>query len=727
MVFGKLGKIKKKDKKYSVNKHHNNQNNPQNNPRNDNQNNNMKSHAKKHHKAKLFEDLSVGQNTLTTKNNNNFARMFFQNTTQKLKYNHSYSISPSNFLVLSVERQKRKLSDFFELLKMLENTATITLERVPIMVSYGSDGDNVNETIQKKMEITRVMLDSIDPLDDTLERLGFNYTIDEPHQQIKVQKEYMRDYTCTINGTKLYGRNYTIYGAPTILPPAWIHHVFSTFHRIQIHITPIRPDVALRKMQHRELLYSGIKSTKADVQKKMKDILAIKQELELGNTSTFTFIITASIFALSKKELYDLHKTVRRNCNAMNIRYTTSFGIQSDLCNGDGASWLGGIESLHILYPFSSADMLEAPNGIPLGMNRDTRGPVIYDVNLRKNHNIFTAGTTGSGKSFTNKIILKRFLEKRPNTMCIIIDPQGEYIEHASYFGLDAIEIKPGNRYGLDPFVLFDTKVEAADLVGVATSAPNHVRREWRAICDNVSTITQLYEKSSQEAKKYMRDLVEGSISKVFLPPCECNDSSGGNDTSHNDTSHNNTSHNENSGNGCTENISQFSDHIIISLKHTDGQEYEGLLILLVLAYAWQRVNLLPAKQWKFILLDEAWRMTKLKQSIKKIGDIARQGRKRSLIFALSTQQFGDLDRALDDSDSKLTELFDTKIIMQMSQSAALATGKALDLTDSEIELVTNFRAGNGLLQTSDNAIYLKFEATEQETKYYFNTKAEKE
>ena len=672
-------------------------------------------------KTKFFK-LLAGHNARVDKHNGaSFTRAFFQNTTlKKLKYNHSYSITPTNFLVLSQERQKRKLLNFFELLKMLENTATITLERVPIMVSYG---DGANSTTQKKMEITRVMLDSLNPLDDTLERLGFNYTIDEPHQQIKIKKESIRDYECTINGTKLFGRNYTIYGAPSILPPAWIHHIFSTFHRLQIHISPIRADAALRKMQHRELLYSGIKSSKADVQKKMKDIMAIKQELELGNTSTFTFIITASIFALTKKELYELHKTVRRNCNAMNIRYTTSFGIQSDLCNGKGASWLGGIESLHILYPFASSDMLEAPNGIPLGINRDTRGPVIYDINQRKNHNIFTAGTTGSGKSFTNKIILKRFLEKRPNTMCIIIDPQGEYIEHADYFGLDAIEIKPGNMYGLDPFVLFD-KVEAADLIGTATSAPNHIRREWRAICDGVDTITQLYQKSGEEAKKYMRDLVEGSISKVFLPP--------GDFTTNKSAVRDNLTHDgkmaDKYGDGDDDkpNPPQFSDHIIISLKHTDGQEYEGLLILLVLAYAWRRVNLLPAKQWKFILLDEAWRMTKLKQSIKKIGDMARQGRKRSLIFAISTQQFGDLDRALDD-DSKLTELFDTKIIMQMSQSAALSTGKALDLTDSEIELITNFRSGNGLLQTSDNAIYLKFEATAQETKHYFNTKAEKE
>ena len=170
----------------------------------------------------------------------------------------------------------------------------------------------------------------------------------------------------------------------------------------------------------------------------------------------------------------------------------------------------------------------------------------------------------------------------------------------------------------------------------------------------------------------------------------------------------------------------KFSDRMIISLKETDGQEYEGLLILLVLTYAWKRVNNLPSTEWKFILLDEAWKMKQIKRASAKVGEIARQGRKKSLIFALSTQTFSDLDVALDD-DSKLTELFDTKIIMQMSQTAARKTGEALDLTEDEIERIENFKAGNGMIQTSDNTIYAKFEATEEERNTIFNTKEKKD
>ena len=446
----------------------------------------------------------------------------------------------------------------------------------------------------------------------------------------------------------------------------------------------------MKKIDNKELLYIGNESKKADIQKKLNDIKILKKDLELSNTSVSEFIINGFIFAESKIKLSELHKEVLKNLNAINVRMTSSMFQQQNIVNGNGASWLADLTSLAILYPFDSADMLEFPNGVFLGTNKDTGGPIIYDPDFRKNHNIYTAGTTGSGKSFTNKIILKRFSEKRPNIMTIVIDPQGEYLPFASYFGLDSLELKPGKQYGLDPFKLFETPIEAADIMGVVTNAPNEIRKEWRSKCEEIKSVFELHDKSSENAKKYLVDLVKGPISEMFKGE------------------------------------TKFSDRMIISLKETDGQEYEGLLILLVLTYTWKRVNNLPSTEWKFILLDEAWKMKQIKRASAKVGEIARQGRKKSLIFALSTQTFSDLDVALDD-DSKLTKLFDTKIIMQMSQTAARKTGEALDLTEDEIERIENFKAGNGMIQTSDNTIYAKFEATEEERNTIFNTKEKKD
>ena len=77
--------------------------------------------------------------------------------------------------------------------------------------------------------------------------------------------------------------------------------------------------------------------------------------------------------------------------------------------------------------------------------------------------------------------------------------------------------------------------------------------------------------------------------------------------------------------------------------------------------------------------------------------------------------------------DSKVVDLFDTKIIMQLGNTAAKSVRKALDLEDADEERIENFHKGEGLIFTSDNTIFIKFEATEKERLDYFNTDEEKE
>lgn len=91
----------------------------------------------------------------------------------------------------------------------------------------------------------------------------------------------------------------------------------------------------------------------------------------------------------------------------------------------------------------------------------------------------------------------------------------------------------------------------------------------------------------------------------------------------------------------------------------------------------------------------------------------------------LITQTYTDIDRVMPD-ESKITDLVDTKIIMKSGRSAAKEIGKALDLQPSDVDAITNFRQGQGVIFTNDNVIYLKFEASEKERLNYFNTNFEK-
>ncbi len=609
----------------------------------------------------------------------------FQIITQKIpekKYKYSYSIKPTNFLILSPEKQQRKLNDFFNLLESTDKEILITLTRNPITVHYKNE--------DTEMEVLEVLVDSMESLDNSLQQIGFSFSRDgdETHLQLKSVSEGISDFTTYVDDNKILGKAYTLERMPSMLPDAWIHRLFEAFHQIQITINPISAEKAMKIAKNKKAVYTQLKSQNSKDEKRMEDILKLVDQVELGLTQLFSFSINGFVFAENHKQLRVLDKKARKKLSSLNTIMTDSYGQQANIVNGGGISWFGTTESTAIFYPFTSSAMLET-NGFVLGVDR-YKSPVIYDPKYRKNHNIFTCGTMGSGKSFGNKIMIKRFRTKHPKSMCIIIDPQEEYLPHADYFGLEQVKIIPGEQYGLNPFDLFKNESEVIDILASFTDAPDVIVNEWRSKCDGLKSIKELYNIISDEGKKYLVDLVEGPVSKIF------------------------------------EGENKFSDQMIISLKDTENTKTEKLIILLVLTWAWKRINKLPETQWKYLLLEEAWRMTKLKLSGQKIAEIAREIRKRSGIFAVCTQLFSDLDSVMD-SQSKVTDLFETKIVMNLAPTAAKEVGKALDLQPIEIERIENFKKGETVLFTSDNTIYFKFEADEKETTVYFNTDAEKE
>lgn len=78
-------------------------------------------------------------------------------------------------------------------------------------------------------------------------------------------------------------------------------------------------------------------------------------------------------------------------------------------------------------FPFVAADVIEAPDGIFLGLNRLTGAPVIFDPYLRANYNLALIGTSGSGNSFASKMMLTRLVEKRKDVAFYVVDPENGY------------------------------------------------------------------------------------------------------------------------------------------------------------------------------------------------------------------------------------------------------------------------------------------------------------
>ncbi|QLH07095.1 VirB4 family type IV secretion system protein [Nitrosopumilus ureiphilus] len=599
------------------------------------------------------------------------------------RFKYFYTVTATNFITLPEEKQVRKLGEFFDILRVIEKEIHIIFSRKMLPVPI--------EGVITDMPIIQIQMSSQEPLDDIFDRLKFEYSIDEEHASYEISKEHLRHFRIpNKTGPDAYGKCMTLYSVPSSLPSAWIHSIFSACSRIDIYITPITQDKAIKIMDSKSKMLYELATRSKKILEECQKVDAIKTALQKSQTSLFHVAVNCTIIGPTMREMKKAVKDFRKNASIAGGRFTSTPSKQAAMINGWGARLSMDIGSTAILYAFVSADMLEVPNGVVLGINVNTGAPVIYDPAKRTNYNFAIIGKSGSGKSFTVKILLKRLIEKYPDCFCFVIDPMGEYYKIASYLGLDAIQITESKEFGFDPFNMLEP-LDAVDILGQATKAPPEVIKLWRSLlAQNIKNISELYESSDENAQRYLVDLVKGPLSTIMKGE------------------------------------PQMSDKIIISMKGTGTEEHTVLILLMALSKAWKRITeLLPTKK-KILLIDEGWMLFKMQGAEKYIDMIVRMGRKLNVTFIFVSQKVEDLANEKG-GYGRIIDNIETKVLMLMEEDAAAKAGKILQLSLHEVDQITSFDVGNGIFITKKHRLHVKFEATPEEKEIHFNTAPETE
>jgi Domain of unknown function DUF87. len=138
-------------------------------------------------------------------------------------------------------------------------------------------------------------------------------------------------------------------------------------------------------------------------------------------------------------------------------------------------------ESLKPLFPLISEE-LHDENGVFLGVS-GTGSPVLLDVWSKPNLNFVIVGVTGSGKSMTAKIYLKRLRELDKKILYVGVDPESEYTRVAGLIGAQAVEIYENQRLGLDPIMLLRSGAlelgQVADIISEVYGVPEFNLPIW--------------------------------------------------------------------------------------------------------------------------------------------------------------------------------------------------------------------------------------------------------
>lgn len=568
---------------------------------------------------------------------------------------YTYEVKPTNFFTLPTQKQQAVLSRFYSLLSSIQEPLRIFAVKEPLRIAIG------NET--RDLQVTRTYMSSVERLDGILESQGYDYVISNP-SKLEIKKEFWK-HTELQDGT--LARCFTLYAPSSSLSPAWAYSLLSVADIISMEFVPIEQDKAVSRLQRKVHLMRSTLSTNSKIVNQIQMGLEVISELEKNNTKLFKVTLNALILAHDLKSLKEYSKGFAKLCRVSLSRFDDTPTMQSRMLGGWGKRLYVDLGSCDIFYPFVSSDMLEVPNEITLGVNYSTGAPVIFDYTMRANYNILILASSGAGKSVTAKLILKRLIEKYPEALAFIVDPEGEYERIAEYLKIEPIRITGGRELGFDPFEMFEKEVDAVNALCEIADVPPLVAKSFQAKCEGVKSLEEFYAKLSKEEEGYLVNLLKGPVATLFRGE------------------------------------SRIGDRTIISLKGTYAEDYVARVSFLALAKLWKKITTAPVETPKILLIDEGHLIFRFVSAAKFVDLLARMGRKKNVIFVFISQRVEDVTKT--EAGRAFFDNSEAKIILRNNEIASDELVRSLQLSPQEKDMVLSFNPGEALILTRDHRL----------------------
>jgi len=590
--------------------------------------------------------------------------------------------------MLPKQKRQETLGRFQRLLNSLPCQATLTAQKT-------------QKTLQiNEEELTttyyRFFIESTEPIDWIIDQCNFKQQPLTELSKAKVAKPFPKHLQ--LENGKLQ-RTFTVYQLPGKLLPGFVSELYGLCEKVLIGVKPLSPEVASAQMgKYLRLLKSILladqskgRLPKEETKLKHDMAQATYQGLITGSTRLFELKINLTLEADNLEELKGKTKKLKDTLQSRFIRLDCPLYFQPELALGTvGKKLVADTTTVSSFFPFVSADLIESPGGVFLGINQLTGAPVIFDPYLRMNQNIIILGKSGAGKSFTSKILLTRLLQKHPNLAYYIVDPENEYGEVGRLSGADVLDITTQKQVGLDPIQIFsDNKDTAAgilaDLVGIED---NRSYQELRGAVGASHDLLEVYQNSSTTLKDRLSPFVTGTDSFLTMGQPQ-----------------------------------KFSHRMVFNLSALHRQlamtqrslTFQAANVL-VFSKIWQMLDntkFLPLHIPKLVIIDELWLYTALPASASFLEGVSRRGRKRNVTLLLNSQRLADV---LENPAGKaVIENCASKIMLRQDESAIRMASQTIGLSTAEMETLLELNQGQGLIVAGDIHLPIDFLATNEE------------
>ena len=594
------------------------------------------------------------------------------------------------------------------------------------------------------------------------------------------------DHLEIISSTKRFARSFFVSSLPRMCTFPELFRDMYLFGDINtsIYINPIREERSQNELNRviNELeterivaMDKGNINRESTISQKRLEAERLRDEIAAGFNKLYEASIVSTLFTYSLEDLDRLTKMLATEMSKTMVGIKTAWGVQEEAFQTNLPLMDDQIQKTHTfdrnsmatVFPFTTSE-IGHPSGVPLGFNKQTGTPILFDNfhSSLTNYNMVIFAKSGAGKSVTMKTLVSRS-SVLMGIESLALDAEGEYTIVAESLGGINIVISPTSKTVINIFDI-ETETIRDEITGkerVVLNVENKVEDVTQGLLTMAKGSTR-----STEVNELTKQIIAESVAEEYaalgitsnpnsLYQTDTIGASRGNmlakrkkdmptigswyrriqakaqDNKNPDYQYHYSY--------LLKVMKQYIREFDGQMAYFDGQSTFDLLDgapfinldisqleerfarplaqQILLSWIWEKFvkknseDKSKARQ-KRVLVDEAWMLLPYPEAVDFLNKMARRARKRNVSLAIISQRFQDFYEK-PEAQAVLTSS-DTKLFLAQDKSEIAYLKEVFKLSEGEANFLVTCQRGEGLLKVGADTAILKITPTRKEFEF---------
>ena len=594
------------------------------------------------------------------------------------------------------------------------------------------------------------------------------------------------DHLEIISNTKRYARSFFVSTLPRMCTFPELFRDMYLFGDINtsIYISPIKEEKSqndlnrvINELETERIVAAdrGNINRESTIAQKRLEAEQLRDEIAAGFNKLFEATVVATLFTYNLEDLERSTKMLASEMSKTLVGIKSAWGIQEEafqtnlplMSNKITKSHTFDRNSMGTVFPFTTSE-IGHPSGVPLGFNKQTGTPILFDNfhNSLTNYNMVIFAKSGAGKSVTMKLLVSRS-SVLSGIESLALDAEGEYTIVAESLGGINVVISPTSKTVINIFDI-ETETVKDEITGkdrVVLSVENKVEDVTQGLLTMAKGSTR-----STEVNELTKQIIAETVAEEYAA---LGITSNPNSLYEQDTSaisrgeilskkkkkmptigswyrrlQAKAQENKNPD-------YQFHYSYLLKVMKQYIREYDGQMAYfdgqstfellegapfinldisqleerfarplaqqILLSWIWEKFvkkNSEDRKKAakKRVLVDEAWMLLPYPEAVDFLNKMARRARKRNVSLAIISQRFQDFYEK-PEAQAVLTSS-DTKLFLAQDKSEIQYLKEVFKLSEGEANFLVTCQRGEGLFKVGADTAILKITPTRKEFEF---------